>query len=42
MVSLESPESECSVEEVVENLHLPGVEVGTVGEGLDAEENVAL
>ena len=37
-----SAESERGVEEVVQDLEFPGVEVGTVREWLDAEENVSL
>ena len=37
-----SAESERGVEEVVQDLEFPGVEVGTVREGLDTEKDVGL
>ena len=42
MLNIQQPESESVIEEVAEDLLLPGGEVGTVGGGLEGEEDVAL
>ena len=39
---MKQPESESVIEEVAEDLLFPGGEVGTVGGGLEGEEDVAL